>query len=220
MNLSSSTPLPREKARLFGLANLSDAELVSLVLGSGRAGKPITALAAEVLQKVPLATWSNLSAAELSQISGCGPVKTWQLAACAELGRRIFVPAKPPVINCTRDVQLQVLDLARKQREEVVCLYLNARQELIKKQLVAIGGLQHAQLHPRDVFAPALQLPAAAVILVHNHPSGNPEPSQNDLQVTKNLLAAGQLLGVNLLDHVIIGRDTYQSLAELGVIRM
>lgn len=100
-----------------------------------------------------------------------------------------------------------------------MCLYLNGRQELISKQTVAIGGVNYTSLAPRDVFAPALQLPCCAVILVHNHPSKNCEPSEDDIRVTQILVAAGNLLGINLIDHIIVGGGSHVSLASMGLIQ-
>lgn len=209
---------PREKATKIGFNNISDDELLAILLGSGTKKKPVQKLAKSILGQQPLAIWKTLSPAHFEKISGCGPVKSHQISACIELGRRIFVPPTPPVIKSSHDVFVHLSYLANRTREEVVCFYLNARNELISKQTVAVGGLNYSSLHPRDVFAPALQLPCASVILGHNHPSGNAEPSHEDIRVTEILQAAGKLLGVALLDHIIVAGDRHVSLAELGVL--
>lgn len=209
---------PREKARQFGFSNLANHELLAILLGFGTKNKPVLQLAKSILAQQPLAIWSGLSPAQFEKITGCGPVKSLQIGACIELGRRIFVTPTPPVINSSHDIFIHLSYLATKNREEVVCFYLNARNELISKQTVAVGGLNYSSLHPRDVFAPALQLPCASVILSHNHPSGNLEPSSEDIRVTEILQAAGKLLGVTLLDHIIVAKDRHISLAELGIL--
>lgn len=221
-----NTLRPREKANIFGLENTLDYELVAILLGSGTKQKSVEQIAREIVNRHPVQTWQHTSLDDFLKISGCGTIKSQQIAACIELGRRIFVPATPPVILSSADVYTQVLHLLPKHREEVVCLYLNARSELLKKQTIAIGGLNYSNIHPRDVFAPAILLPCARIILVHNHPSGNTEPSREDIQVTKTIHAAGVLLGIELLDHLIVGGTSaqthqskkYTSLAEVGLI--
>ena len=209
---------PREKATKVGFSNVADDELLAILLGSGTKKKPVQELAKSILNQQPLAVWATLSPAHFEKIVGCGPVKSLQISACIELGRRIFVPPASPIIRTSHDVFIQLSYLANRTREEVVCFYLNARNELLSKQTVAVGGLNYSSLHPRDVFAPALQLPCASVILSHNHPSGNAEPSQEDIRVTETLQAAGNLLGIVLLDHIIVAKDKHVSLAELGIL--
>jgi DNA repair protein RadC len=209
---------PREKALQMGFSNVSDDELLAIMLGFGSKKRPVQKLAKSILSQQPLAIWNSLSPAHFQKIPGCGPVKSLQISACIELGRRIFVPPTSPVIRTGHDVFIHLSYLANRTREEVVCFYLNARNELLSKQTVAVGGLNYSSLHPRDVFAPALQLPCASVILSHNHPSGNAEPSQEDIRVTETLQAAGNLLGIVLLDHIIVAKDKHVSLAELGIL--
>jgi DNA repair protein RadC len=231
---------PREKANLLGLQNVQDHELIAILLGSGTHKYPVTTLAKHLLAQYPISVWKNIfsnsnagkmhfskslkkshsfnSSEKFQKIPGCGPVKSLQLQACIELGRRIFMPPTPPVISTSNDIYVQLAYLANRTREEVVCFYLNARNELISKQTVAVGGLNYSSLHPRDVFAPALMLPCASIILGHNHPSGNVEPSSEDIRVTKVLHAAGKLLGIELIDHVIVAANKHTSLAELGLI--
>lgn len=217
---------PRQKATLFGLENTLDFELVAIILGSGTKHKSVEQMAREIVTKNPVQTWQHTSLDDFLKIKGCGAIKSQQITACIELGRRIFVPPIPPTIHTSADVYAQVLELVPKHREEVVCLYLNARSELLKKHTIAIGGLNYSNIHPRDVFAPALLLPCARIILVHNHPSGNTQPSIEDIQVTKTIHAAGVLLGIELLDHLIVGGTSaqthqskrYTSLAEVGLI--
>jgi len=223
-----TTLRPREKATLFGLENTLDYELVSILLGSGTKQKSVETIAKEIIARHPVTTWQNTTLNDFSQIGGCGAIKSQQILACIELGRRVFMPPIPPTILSSADVYAQVINLVQKNREEVVCLYLNARNELIKKNTVAIGGLNYSNIHPRDIFAPALALPCARIVLVHNHPSGNTQPSEEDIQVTKTIQAAGILLGIELLDHMIIGgsgsgsnahpTQRYTSLSEIGVL--
>lgn len=198
---------PREKAKLYGVANTVDHELLAILLGSGHKNRSVISIAKELVTKHPLATWNNLSVQDFVKIKGCGQVKSLQLASCVEIGKRIFLDPSPPVIRTSHDVHTQVAYLAKRNREEVVCLYLNARNELLSKKTIAVGGINYSSLHPRDVFSTAIALPCAQIIVVHNHPSGNLEPSAEDIQVTQVLQAAGQLLGIRLLDHVIIGNS-------------
>ena len=209
---------PREKANRVGLSNTQDYELVSILLGTGTKKYPVTTLAKKILHHQPLHTWQFSKTDDFKKIFGCGPVKSIQLTSCVELGRRIFTPPTQPTIQNSQDVHAQVMYLAKRQREEVVCLYLNARNELLKKETVAVGGLNYSNIHPRDVFSTALTLPCANIILVHNHPSGNVNPSKEDIRVTHILESAGTLLGIRLLDHLIVGDQKIQSLAEIGLL--
>lgn len=205
----------REKLRFFGAENLTNVELLAVVFGSGQLNLPVMQLAAAVLAKFPLTNLHRQSLLKLQTIHGIGPAKAAQLMAALELGRRNQQPVSHPIKNPTA-VLPHVDAIRRLHREHTVCLYLNARHELIHQETVAVGGLNYSLLEARDVFAPAIRLPAVSIIMVHNHPSGSNEPSQEDLTVTNKLAEAGKLLGITLLDHLIVTRRSYCSLREKG----
>ena len=203
---------PREKLRERGAAALEDAELLALVLGSGVAGRSALRIGRSLARQSPaeLARWPS---ARWSSEAGLGPARAAALVAAFELGRRALeaTPEGAP-IRGPEDVRPHVRDLLRARREHFVVLLLNARHELQRRETVSIGSLNASIVHPREVFLPAILHSAASVILVHNHPSGDPEPSEEDLQITRRLVEVGDLVGIGVLDHVIVAERGHVSL--------
>jgi DNA repair protein RadC len=195
---------PREKIRARGPAALTDAELIALVLGTGTPGRSAARIARALCRRRPaeLALWS---AARWMLVRGIGPARAAALAAAFEIGRRAHErPVSSELIRGPEDVLGQVRDLTRARREHFVVLILNARHELQCREVVSIGSLNASIVHPREVFLPAILHSAASIVLVHNHPSGDPEPSEEDLSITKRLVQVGELVGIGVLDHVIV----------------
>ena len=195
---------PREKLRSRGPGGLTDAELLALVLGSGTARRSALRVGRHLARHRPaeLAAWSS---ARWLLVPGIGPARAAALCAVFELGRRSTErPASCPVIRGPEDVRPLVRDLERARKEHFVVLLLNARHELQGRETVSIGSLNASIVHPREVFQPAILHSAASVVLVHNHPSGDPEPSEEDLSITKRLVQVGDLVGIGVLDHVIV----------------
>lgn len=195
---------PREKLRARGCGALSDAELLALVLGSGIPGRSALRVGRLLARRSPseLAGWST---ARWLLVPGIGPARAAALTAVFELGRRAAEdPARLTPIQGPDDVLTHVRDLARARREHFVVLLLNARHELQCRETVSIGSLNASIVHPREVFLPAILQSAASVVLVHNHPSGDPEPSEEDLSITRRLVQVGELVGIGVLDHVIV----------------
>ncbi len=212
---------PLARLASLGPAPLALYELLELVLGSrgvtGRVRSASTILATNYpsVQALAGATFEDLAAT-------VGPRRAGALLAALELGRRTQAgpTAKRPAINCAADVhQLLSWDMRQLDREHFRVLLLNTRHQVLRIATVSIGGLNSAQVHPREVFKEAIRCGAAAMILVHNHPSGDPTPSPDDRQITDRLLASGTLIGIPVLDHIIIGDGLYCSLRELGHIR-
>lgn len=159
------------------------------------------------------------SVAELTSISGIGEAKAVQVLAALELGRRINRLAYEDryVIKSPQDGANYVMEEMRfLSQEHFVCLYLNTKNQVLHKQTVFIGSLNASIVHPREVFKEALKRSAASIICIHNHPSGDPSPSREDIEVTKRLTECGKMLGIELLDHLIIGEQKYVSLKEKG----
>jgi DNA repair protein RadC len=195
---------PREKLRARGPSALSDAELLALVIGSGTAARSAIRIGKLLAQNTPsdLAGWSS---ARWLLVPGLGPARAAALCAVFELGRRAAErPAASATIRGPEDVLAQVRDLPGARREHFVVLLLNARHELQCRETVSIGSLNASIVHPREVFLPAILHSAASVVLVHNHPSGDPEPSEEDLNITRRLVQVGDLVGIGVLDHVIV----------------
>lgn len=205
----------REKLADFGGQNLTEVELLAIILGSGGRQSSVLQLARQVLQAFPLSELPQQNLKNFLTVPGIGVAKATQILAALEFGRRCALPPRA-VVSSPAQVLMHVEHLRRLPREHTVCLYLNARHELLHTETVAVGGLNYSLLEPRDVFGPALRLPAASCIVVHNHPSGVAEPSPDDLTVTRRLQEAGRLLGVTLLDHIIVAKEEHTSLRELG----
>ena len=209
---AEALPAPREKLRVRGAAALTDAELLALVIGSGTARSS----AMRACRRLARHSMSELAAWPISRWvrgQGLGSARAAALAAAFELGRRALEgrPRRSP-IRGPEDVQPYVRDLFRARKEHFVVLLLNARHEMEARETVSIGSLNASIVHPREVFLPAILHSAASVVLVHNHPSGDPEPSEEDLSITRRLVQVGDLVGIGVLDHVIV--------AERGVVSL
>jgi DNA repair protein RadC len=195
---------PRERLRAAGPGALRDADLLALVLGSGVPGRSALRIASRLARRRPseLASWPL---ARWMLTPGIGLARAAALVAAFELGRRAAErPDGTAPIRGPEDVLGHVRDLVRARREHFVVLLLNARHEIQARETVSIGSLNASIVHPREVFQPAIVHSAAAVVLVHNHPSGDPEPSEEDLGITRRLVQVGDLVGIGVLDHVIV----------------
>jgi DNA repair protein RadC len=199
----------REKLGSLGAGSLTPVDLLALVLGSGSRGRSARRVA-RALARRRLAELAEWPALRWLGVEGIGPARAAALTAAFELGRRAALPAPAGgPIRGPEDVLAHVRELRRARREHFVVLLLNARHELQARETVSIGTLNASIVHPREVFRPAILHSAASVVLVHNHPSGDPEPSDEDLAITKRLVQVGDLVGIGVLDHVIVaGRGT------------
>ncbi len=207
---------PREKLARRGPEALSDAELVALLLRTGTAGRSALELAEGLLRDLPEGAASGFE--RLRRVHGVGPVRAAALAAAAELGRR-GRPDPRPVVDCARAAAGLVPASVRGARKEhFVILCLNARRQLVHCETVSVGTLSASLVHPREVFSPAIAHAAAAVVAVHNHPSGEPTPSAEDRDATRRLQRAGELLGIPLADHVVVSETGFFSFREHGII--
>ena len=204
---------PREKYIEKGADALTDSELLAILLGSGIKGTNVKTLSQRILRKFR-GNIMNASVDDLMQVKGVGLAKALQISSALALAKRVF-DKQNSLENLILSAQAAIAlvsDLKDMKQEHLVCLYLNARNVLIKKDTISIGTLDKSIVHPRDIFAPGLKMYAAGVILIHNHPSGNPMPSDQDRQVAKRIIEAGQLLGVNVIDFLIVARNGAQSM--------
>lgn len=213
---------PRERMRAVGTEGLSDAELLALLLGTGGRREPVVVLASRVLHEVGgLFALSRVGAGALEQLAGVGPTKAGRIMAAIELGRRVLTR---PLTRSSRLGSSQDVDAAMRPRlghlemERFVAIALDAKNRPVAEVEVARGGLSACPVSPADVFRALLREAAAGVVFVHNHPSGEPSPSREDLALTERLRRAGELLGVHVLDHVIIGREGYFSFLDAGLL--
>jgi len=209
---------PRERLIKYGPDILKNAELLAIILNTGYAGQTVLDLASRILQEYgSKAITKEKSVERLMAELEIPQVKACQIIACFELGRRFFMEdsGKMPSIRDAEDVYEYLKETAKFKKEQFRGLYLNARNKLIYDEVISIGTLTANLIHPREVFQPAIEFSAAAIILAHNHPSGDPEPSEDDLRMTKELIEAGKIMDINILDHIIIGKDKYVSLKDL-----
>ena len=211
---------PRERLRADGGAGLSSAELIALLLRTGTQGTSALALAQCLLEQFgSLDGLAVAGDAELCRVHGMGPVKIAALRAGLELGaRHARAPLRPGVrLAGPEQVWAHFRPGLRTLRQEVFrVLLLDTRHRLIRQLEVSRGSLNQSLVHPREVFAPALREAAAAILVVHNHPSGDPAPSREDHEVTRRLTRAGEILGIPLLDHVVIAAQGYTSFSQSG----
>jgi len=207
---------PREKLLERGPQALSDAELLAILLRTGVEGKSALDLAKTILEKAgpELPRWS---VEDLRKLTGIGVAKACQIVAAFELARR-FAQRERPRIREPEDALPYIQHIADKKQEYFLCLTLNGAGEVIETRVVTVGLLDSSQIHPREVFADAIADRAAGVILAHNHPSGLLEPTPADLHVTRQLVEAGRILGIEVLDHIIVTAHGFISLKEKGYI--
>ena len=194
---------PREKLQARGAAALSDYELLMAIIGSGSAHADVTKIARDV-RKILSEKGSNLTYEDLLKIKGLGAAKATQLMASFELWRRQFEVSERPIIDSPEKAVELLGDIRSKKQEYFVCLTLDGANRLIAKRVISIGTLTASLVHPREVFAEAITDRAASIVVAHNHPSGNLEPSTADKEVTERLRQAGEILGIDLLDHILI----------------
>ena len=213
---------PRERLERHGAEALSTAELMAILFRTGTQDRNAVQVAHELFRTVgDLAEAARASLEELMRVPGIGRVKAIEVKAAMELGKRLAAASEDarPVIRTPEDAaRLLMAELRYETREHVVLLVLDARQRVRRQVRVSTGTLTESLIHPREVFAEAIRHHAAAVILVHNHPSGDPSPSADDLAITRRLGEAGRLLGIELLDHVIIGDGRFVSLKSDGLL--
>jgi DNA repair protein RadC len=215
---------PRERLAMYGAPSLSDVELIAVLLGTGSRHQPVALVAAELLSCVGgLRALSKLGVDAIAAHPGIGPGKACRLQAALELGTRL---AEEPLsrersIRCSRDVDAALGPRLRgADREHFVAVALDAKHRPLRILDVAVGGLTACAVTPADAFRPLLREAAAGVIFAHNHPSGEPSPSDEDVAITRRLRRAGRLLGVPVLDHVIVARDGYFSFLDAGLLGM
>jgi DNA repair protein RadC len=212
---------PRERLQKFGVEALSAQEILSLILGRGISGESVSVTAQRLLSRFgSLKGMAEASLEELASIKGIGPAKASQIKAAFELARRLEhspeTGEKPLVRTPEEVVSLVKGNLKGKKKEHFQVVLLDTRSQLIKVSEISVGSLDTSIVHPREVFKEALSASAASVIFVHNHPSGDPSPSDDDVQLTRRLAEAGDVMGIDVVDHVIIGDNRFISLKREG----
>ena len=210
--MEKETILPREKIIRAGVDTLSDIELIQALLGTGAVNMPIAKLAPKILACIEKNN-TQIDYDDLKALRGIGDAKIAVILAAFEIARRLMYCEKRRIRIPADAVQL-VSHFAERQQEHFIAILLNGAHESMRIRVVSVGSLNEAIVHPREVFVEAIRLHAAGIILTHNHPSGNVQPSDEDVKSTKRLVTCGQLLGINIIDHIIFSAHTYYSFAE------
>lgn len=213
---------PQEKMLYAGAGGLSNAELLALIIRTGTGNKSAVRLADDVISYANenIGGLGMAEVKELTEIEGIGEAKACSIVAALELSKRLISDRQGAVKIRIRDSQ-QVADMLMEEmmcekREFFMTLNLNTKLQVESKSLISIGNIDSAPVHPREVFGPAIRRGAAAVVVAHNHPSGDPTPSRQDIDVTKRLLRASEILGIKLIDHVIVGNGCFTSMKAEG----
>lgn len=213
---------PRERLFEQGAASLSDAELIAIIIGTGAKEETSLQLSQRILQEFEnLGKIGRASLEELSKLRGIGRAKAAQLMASIEMGRRLSRVPSETRVSINRPDQLADILMAEMRyldREHFRAVVLNTKNEILKILDISIGSLNSSIVHPRELYKTVLKHNGAALIVAHNHPSGDPEPSSEDIRLTKRLNEAGRILGIELLDHLILGDGRFVSLKERGII--
>jgi DNA repair protein RadC len=200
---------PREKMEKYGPGKLSDAELLAILLRTGTKDLNVLKLAQKILQKFENEKFIDITIDELKTIHGLGPVKSCEILACFELGRRMLKGKKSSILLSPKDVWERMKDIRGSKKEHFVVFYLDSRNQEIQREIISVGTLNESLVHPREVFESAIKNNAASIIIAHNHPSGDLEPSQADIEITKKLIHAGKILDIRVIDHVIVINNSW-----------
>jgi len=212
---------PRERLARHGASVLSNAELLAILLRTGTKEESAISLAHRILvQEQGLRYLADINVEQLSAINGIGKAKAAQIKAAIELGKRLaaFEPGADKPLKCPQDVAgLLMEEMRYLKKEHMKLVLLNVKCNLISVEEISVGSLNASIVHPREVFNPAIRKSSASIIMVHNHPSGDPSPSSEDISITARIAEAGKLIGIELVDHIIIGDGKYISMKEKGL---
>jgi DNA repair protein RadC len=212
------TERPREKLLKYGPSKLLNSELLAILLRTGKKGENVIEMAKRFLKRYGAQNLPNLDIKKLQEFPGIGPAKACEIIACFELGKRLLQNKIAEIYLKPTDIWEELKDLRHHKKEHFVIFYLDSRNQEIRREVISVGTLNTNLVHPREVFEPAVANLAAQIIIAHNHPSGDPEPSEDDLKITKQLIEAGKILGIEVLDHIIIAKDKYLSFKDKGLL--
>ncbi len=213
--------LPREKLIRHGSEVLTNYELLAILLGTGTRDENVVELSKRLTLRYDLREMSGLGISQLSKEVGIGEVKSCQLVSCFELARRLvsFEAKEREIVASSDDIaSILIPHMGVLEKETFVAVYLNTRRRVLRQETIFVGTLNESVVHAREIFKRAIELNAAAIIVAHNHPSGDPTPSDADITVTKELIESGRIIGIEILDHIIIGDNCYWSLKENNII--
>lgn len=206
---------PRERIKNDGSCNLSDTELISVLLGSGVAGIPVQTIAQNIVSYLASNDGNDVSIEELTKIKGVGMAQACIISAAVELGRRMQKPIKIRYRN-TKAIYDNIRHYGDRDQEHFICIMFNGALEILGTKVVTIGLIDRSLVHPREVFSEPIKAKASAIVIAHNHPSGNLHPSPDDLGVTQAIINAGKVLGIQVMDHLIFSETGFYSMNEHG----
>jgi len=210
---------PRERLLKNGASALSDSELLAIILRTGSKNENVINLSQRILGEYNIKQLSQINITQLMKVHGIKESKAAQISACFEIARRLesFNSAEKPKISSPEDVYRRLFPRMREQKKEMfIELCLDTKNHILKEEVISLGSLNANVVHPREVFKLALTESAAHIIVAHNHPSGDPAPSREDIEITKKLVETGNIMGLTVLDHVIIGDGRHFSMKEAG----
>ncbi|MBI3366535.1 DNA repair protein RadC [Candidatus Roizmanbacteria bacterium] len=205
---------PREKLLRYGAEKLTSEELLAILLGSGAKGISALELSTKVLKQFGEKKLQTSTTSDFQNLLGIGKTKACRIIAAFELGKRLLTGKKTSFVMKPKDVWNEFMEIRGSQKEHFVVFYLNVRNQIIQKEIISIGILNTSLVHPREVFEPAVKHLAAQILISHNHPSGDCTPSDEDMELTKRLIDAGKILGIEIIDHVIVSAQQWYSLKE------
>lgn len=211
---------PRERLQAFGVSALSNAELLAILIRAGNWKENAVELANQILKNYNLEKLSISSLNEIRVVNGIGTVKACQIIAAFELGRRVssFKLENKDIISNSNDMaKTYIYRLSFLKKENFICVYLDSKNKIIRDEIISIGSIDASLIEPKEIFKTGLRENASSIILVHNHPSRDPKPSEEDVRITKQIIEAGKMLNMRILDHIIIGCNNYFSMRDEGI---
>ena len=208
---------PRERLKEVGAESLTNKELLAIILKSGTKGKNVEELALEILNKFSLTELKEINITDLKKLSGRGEVKAIELVACIEFGKRIFLEKEESLKKLDNPTSIWKSArylLSGKKQEYFYCYYFNNKQELIERKLIFMGTINHSTTHTREIFKEAYKVSASSIVCIHNHPTNDVTPSRADIEFTKRLMKTGNIQGIPVVDHIIVGDNSFYSFYE------
>lgn len=209
---------PREKLEKYGPGKLSNSELLAVLLRTGSKEINVIELSNKILKKYSSSGLVKASVKDLKTTFGLGSTKACEIVACFELGKRLLQNKQSTLLISPEDIWKELKDLRNNKKEHFIVFFLDSRHQEIKREVISIGSINTNLVHPREVFEPAVMHLATQIIVAHNHPSGNPEPSEDDLLITNRLVEAGKIMGIEVIDHIIITKTGFLSFKNHNLI--
>jgi len=206
--------LPREKYIEKGIENLSDQDLIAIIVGTGTKGKDFMSVSRSIVIRMRrlVKSGKDINIQDITEVDGVGVVTAMRILSGIELGKRLYglEASQRSVVRNSQEAYTALRDIGSRKQEHIIALFLNSRFEVLERRVICIGSLDGVNVLPRDIIIPALELNASSVVIAHNHPSGDPSPSNEDILITKRIQEGLELVGLNLLDHIVVTKDSWR----------